>query len=163
MMIDNNHLPPSVINIRTLLYYLGQALDERLTMFRKGTAYETVRSSDVRVFMRALSCPQTISDIARALNITRQAVQSSVQRLQKIQVLDLAAMPGNKRDKLVVITPRGQHARNTASQQITRFEAEIAAVIGEDGLVALRENLEAVLKSTIAHNKTDAERLTQLA
>jgi DNA-binding MarR family transcriptional regulator len=155
-MIENSDLPSPANNIRTLLYYLGQALDERLAIFRKGTPYEHVRSSDVRVFMRALAKPQTISEIARTLGITRQAVQSSVHRLQDIKIIDLEAMPSNKRDKLVVVTARGQHAKNTATQQIAQFESEIAAVIGEDGLARLRNNLVAIINSTVDLNKGDA-------
>jgi DNA-binding MarR family transcriptional regulator len=154
-MIDD--LLPAQDNIRTILYYLGQALDERLSHFRRGTIYETVRPSDVRVFLRALRQAQTISEIARGLGISRQAAQSSVHRLQAIQVLDLEAVPGNKRDKIVLVTPKGQHASNTARQQIKRFEAEFVEVIGEDGLAAFRKNLTAILEATRALNAADAK------
>jgi DNA-binding MarR family transcriptional regulator len=153
IMIDDTEL--SNHNIRTILYYLGVALDERLMHYRKGTIYETVRPSDVRVFVRATRKRQTISVIARELKVSRQAVQSSVQRLQKLEVLDLEAPPGNRRDKLVVITAKGQHASNTARLQIERFEEEIKAVIGVDGLEVFRKNLTAILESTRALNVVD--------
>jgi DNA-binding MarR family transcriptional regulator len=152
-MIDD--LLPPADNIRTMLYFLGVELDERLHHYRKGTVYETVRPSDVRVFMRAIRHKQTISEIARELNISRQAVQTCVQRLQKLQVLDLEQVEGNKRDKFVVITAKGQHARNTAQQQIKRFEDEFAAVIGADGLELFRKNLALILNSTRALNAAD--------
>jgi DNA-binding MarR family transcriptional regulator len=155
IMIDD--LTPAPDNIRTMLYFLGVALDERLQHFRKGTIYEQVRASDVRVFMRAIREKNTISELARQLNISRQAVQSSVQRLQKLQVLDLEAPPGNKRDKLVVITAKGHHARNTALQQIQRFEDEFAAVIGVDGLETFRKSLIAILEQTRKLNAADAK------
>jgi DNA-binding MarR family transcriptional regulator len=158
-MTDNDDLTPPADNIRTLLYKLGLALDERLTHFRRGTPYETARPSDVRVFVRAAGQQETISQIARALSITRQAVQTSVQRLQKLQVLDLEAVPGNKRDKLVVLTPRGVQARKTASEQIKRFENEISAVIGEEGLATLRKTLITILESTYALNQAEVEKI----
>jgi DNA-binding MarR family transcriptional regulator len=155
-MVDD--LPAVQDNIRTMLYQLGMALDERLSHFRYGTIYESVRPSDVRVFVRAMRSKQTISEIARGLGISRQAAQVAVHRLQKIQVLDLDAVPGNKRDKLVVITARGQHAAQTARQQIKRFEAEFADVIGEKGLATFRKNLSAILESTRTLNAKDATR-----
>jgi DNA-binding MarR family transcriptional regulator len=154
-MIDD--LPPPLDNIRTIMHYLGQALDERLAFFRRGTIYESVRPSDVRVFVRALRSPQTISEIARGLVISRQAAQASVHRLEKLQVLALESLPTNKRDKIVVITAKGQHAINTASQQIKRFEAEFATVIGREGLQTLRNNLYAILESTRALNAIDLQ------
>lgn len=152
--IPLNSPPPD--NIRTLLHYLGQALDERLTHFRRGTVYEAVRPSDVRVFVSATRKPQTISEIARDMGVTRQAAQASVHRLHKLQVLDLQAAPHNKRDKIVVVTAKGQHAAKTAAQQVKRFEEEFAAVIGADGLATFRKNLVAILKATQAHNKSDS-------
>jgi DNA-binding MarR family transcriptional regulator len=154
IMIDD--LEPSRDNIRTMLYFLGVALDERMTHYRKGTVYESVRPSDVRVFMRAIRKKQTISEIARELNISRQAAQSSVQRLQKLQVLDLESLPSNKRDKFVIVTAKGQHARNTAASQIKRFEGELTAVIGAQGLETFRKNLVTILESTRALNVADA-------
>jgi DNA-binding MarR family transcriptional regulator len=159
-MNTKQELPPPTDNIRTLMYNLGLAIDERLVHFRRGTPYEAVRPSDVRVFVAASRIPKTISDIARALDITRQAVQGSVQRLQKMQVIELQSVSGNKRDKLVVITARGQHARKMANEQIERFEKEFAGVIGEEGLANLRKALVMILESTVARNKADTEQLT---
>ena len=144
-------------NIRSLIYHLGMALDERIMIFRKGTPYQSVRPSDVRAFVTAAQSPKTISEIARQLGITRQAVQASIQRLQKLQVLDLQPMPHNKRDKLVVLTTRGRNANNTAAQQVGRFEKEFALVIGEEGMKQFRKNLVAVLEATRLNNKADAE------
>jgi DNA-binding MarR family transcriptional regulator len=158
-MVDNQDVPPPADNIRTLLYHLGTALDERLTLFRRGTPYEKVRPSDVRVFVAAARQPSTISEIARALKVTRQAVQASVHRLQEIKVLDLQAIPGNQRDKHVVVTARGMHARNTASQQIQQFEKEFAAVIGEEDLEKFRINLICLLDATRDKNKADSTKV----
>ena len=64
-MVDETHSPVAQDNVRTLMYYLGLAIDERLSQLRKGTPYEKARPSDARVFVRALRHPQTISEIAR--------------------------------------------------------------------------------------------------
>jgi DNA-binding MarR family transcriptional regulator len=156
-MNDTEELPPSDENIRTILYNLGQAIDERLAYFRRGTPYESVRPSDVRVFVSATRKLQTISEIARALGITRQAVQISVKRLQGLQIIALESHPQNKRDKMVVVTHRGKHALKTANLQIKRFEAEFSATLGDVELTSLRKNLLTILESTRLLNKSDAE------
>jgi DNA-binding MarR family transcriptional regulator len=145
-MVDDQASQVPIDNIRTLLYYLGLAIDGRMSQYRRGTPYEKVRPSDVRVFVRASRGTYTISDIARELQITRQAAQSSVQRLIKLQVIALKTLPGNKRDKVVMITPKGELASKTARQQIGDLENELAEMIGKDKLEDLRISLGIMLE-----------------
>jgi DNA-binding MarR family transcriptional regulator len=145
IMVDENNKPLAQDNLRTLLFYLGLAIDDRLSQLRRGTPYEKVRPSDVRVFARALRKSQTISEIAREMRITRQAAQSSVQRLMKLQLLELESIPNNKRDKLVRVTPRGVLASKTAGQQIGQIEAEFASFISKDKVEEFRKHLEMML------------------
>ena len=136
---------PPQDNIRTLLYYLGLAVDERLLDYRRGTPYEHVRQSDVRVFVTATRGDCTISDIARELHITRQAAQMSVKRLLALQVVKLEPVPGNNRDKRVMLTARGQQARSSAANQSARIEAELAHVVGAEVLEKFRHTLSALV------------------
>ena len=145
-MVDEQSSRVPVDNIRTLLYYLGLAIDGRMSQYRRGTPYENVRPSDVRVFVRASRGTYTISEIARELQITRQAAQSSVQRLIKLQVIALKNLPGNKRDKVVIKTPKGELASKTARQQIGDLENELAEMIGKEKLEDLRISLGIMLE-----------------
>jgi DNA-binding MarR family transcriptional regulator len=133
-----------VDNIRSLLHYVTTGIDARMEGYRRGTRYESVRPSDVRVFVLAQREPRTMADIAKVLGISRQAVQMSIKRLVALNVLELELAPGNHRDKLVMVTERGQAARLAASQQIDRLETECVKVIGADGLATLRHLLQAL-------------------
>jgi DNA-binding MarR family transcriptional regulator len=154
-MIDENESGPTRENLRTLNYFMGLIIDQKLSTLRQGTAYERVRPSDVRVFVAASRATTTISGIARDLHITRQSVQMSVHRLIELGVLALEPMPGNNRDKQVVLTARGILARTTAGNQIRRVEKDFAQIIGAEGVEALRQamvklvaaNAEALYKS----------------
>ncbi len=157
--IDDLAVAPD--NLRTLLYHLGAALDERLSIFRHGTPYESVRPSDARVFVAVTRGHKTISEIARFLKITRQAAQISVHRLQALKVLDLEPMPHNRRDKNVVVTAKGKLAASTAKQQVMRFESEFAAVIGAEHLAQFRASLEALLEAARTHNVRDKAMLAK--
>jgi DNA-binding MarR family transcriptional regulator len=131
-------------NLRTLLQNVSDGFDARLAGLRRGTRYESVRQSDIRVGFLAFRKPQTMAELARTLKISRQAVQMSVQRLRQLGVVELQAIPGNGRDKLVVMTDRGQLARQTAAEQLRIVEQECAAVIGADGVEKLRKYLSAL-------------------
>jgi DNA-binding MarR family transcriptional regulator len=140
-MIDDVSAGPSRENLRTLMYFLGLIIDHKLSEQRKGTAYEKVRPSDIRVFVTAAREPSTIARIARDLHITRQSVQMSVHRLMDLGVLAMDAIEGNNRDKHVVLTQRGVLARGTAGNQIGMVENEFAKIIGVEGVEALRQML----------------------
>ena len=128
-------------NVRGLLQDLESELDKRGAVYRRGTRYENVRQSDVRVFILASRRARTVSDIARELEVTRQAVHSSVTRLKALQVVELLPQPGNGRDKLVVVTENGWQAQVIANDAITKLEKECAQILGTRGLTQFRKQL----------------------
>jgi DNA-binding MarR family transcriptional regulator len=147
-MTDNIDLGPPQTNIRTLLYFLSEMVDQKLAERRKGTPYERVRPSDIRVFVTAAREPKSISDIARGLGISRQSAQASISRLVKLGVVELETRPINKREKRVLITPRGVLAGKTARQQIDTIESEMAATIGTENLETMRSHLIKLVSTT---------------
>ncbi len=144
-MADDSPQVPPYDNIRNLFYKLAPVLDQRSVKYRKGTRYEHVWQSDARVFVQATRRKMSLSEIARELKITRQAVQASIKRLRKLDVVNLEAIPGNRRDKCVVITQRGVSAQATAVRQIAMMEEEIARDIAPMDLETFRTGLQAVL------------------
>jgi DNA-binding MarR family transcriptional regulator len=159
IMIDNNALSPPADNIRTLLFYLDQVIDERLVIFRTGTPYEKTRPSDIRVFATAGRSSHTISSIARELGITRQAVQISVKKLQEMQLVVLQSLPDNKRDKQVILTVRGERAREFAREQVARLEKEFSDVIGHQSLEIFRKTLVALQERVRKNNSADLAKM----
>jgi DNA-binding MarR family transcriptional regulator len=144
-------------NIRGLLQDFTTLLDDRITAYRRGTRYENVRRSDVRVFISATRKAQSVADIARELEVSRQAVHSSVKRLADLKVVELVPQPGNNRDKLVIVTDRGEQARVHALEQIERLEKECAAIIGEQRLATFRTLLLALVLGLKAKDSVSAE------
>lgn len=135
-------------NIRTLVYLFGQELDERISLFRQGTAYENVRASDIRVFVHAADGGSSISEIARRLGISRQAVHMSAQRLKELGVIEMQALQTSRRDMAVTLTQHGRDAMRLANTQIHRLESELAEIIGAEGLEVLRKTLRVLITHT---------------
>jgi DNA-binding MarR family transcriptional regulator len=132
-------------NIRGLLQDLIGQLDQRFTLHRRGTRYEAVRQSDIKVFILASRQPRTVSDMARELLVSRQAVHGSVMRLKALDVVELLPQPGNNRDKLVAVTDRGWHAQQVANDSIALVEKECADILGTKGLEQLRKQVYALV------------------
>ncbi len=140
-MVDETDIAFPELNIRSLLNEITVAVDEKLRKLRGDTRYSQVRNSDVKVFMRAFRSTSTVSEIARSLDVTRQAVHASVQRLMDLKVVELQPLPNNSRDKLVAVTERGRHAQQTALDQIKTIEDQMAKAIGKNELKTLRKHL----------------------
>jgi DNA-binding MarR family transcriptional regulator len=156
-MVDKNPVPFPTQNIRSLVQEIAMNVDNRLQELRAGSRYANVRNSDVRVFIRAYRAPVTVAEIARILDISRQAVHASVKRLEALKIVELQPQPGNDRDKLVVITDRGLHAQNTAIEQIKIIEAEMADVIGVEALEQLRGKLLLISEAFKPVNKATTQ------
>ena len=146
-MDDNNNKVPAGDNIRTLIYFFGLQIDSKLAEMRRNTPYMGVRSSDIRVFVAAAREPQSISEIARKLQITRQSVQSSVQRLQELGVVELGSLATNRRDKQVNLTTRGRLAGITAANQIAQVESAFEQAIGTQAWADFKSNLKKLVQA----------------
>jgi DNA-binding MarR family transcriptional regulator len=130
-----------VVNIRTLTYFLSQMIDQRVDELRAGSPFANVRASDLRVFVAASRNNRTMSDIARLMRITRQSVQSSIQRLEEGGVVELIPIKGNKRDKLVHMTRRGTSAIGLAGKVLATIDQEFSAILGSDEYAELKATM----------------------
>ena len=145
-MPDKTDIVPASDNIRCLIYFLGLSVDQKMAQMRRKTPYAQVRASDVRVFVNAARNPTTISGIARQLQISRQAAQLSVGRLKKLGVVELVGVVGNRRDKQVHVTPRGQLVMRRGIDQITAIEQEFENILGSKAWASLLSSLKLLVQ-----------------
>jgi len=149
-MADNPIISDFDNNIRRLVYFFSLIIDHRVSESSKGTPYEGVRDQDIRVFAAASRKLETISSIARELHITRQSVQGSVRRLITLGVVKLKAVPGNRRDKHVIITESGLLARRVAARNIAKIEVDFAQQVGLANYRQLRETLQQLVTNNLS-------------
>jgi DNA-binding MarR family transcriptional regulator len=132
-------------NIRGLAQDLIDELDRRGDVHRRGTRFEHVRRSDVRVWGYASRKPRTMAEIARAMKVTRQAVHASVKRLLDLGIVELLPQPSNGRDKLLTVTEKGWEAQKVANHSIKLMEEEAAQIITQRGLDQFRQQMLALV------------------
>ncbi len=137
-MNDKKSRLPRFDNIKGLVQDLTEKLDVRMHSLRVGTEFEHLRPSDAKTFMLISRHPRTISELARDLGITRQATHNSILRLIENGVVELHPAPGSKRDKIPVVTAKGQAVRRLAAKNLVIIEAELEAKIGTERLEQLR-------------------------
>ncbi|MEM1362542.1 MAG: MarR family transcriptional regulator [Pseudomonadota bacterium] len=121
----------------TLIAEWNAAMDEA----RAETEFAAVRPADIRVFAQLRGRTVRLSDIHREMGFSRQAAQQAVDRLVEQGMLQVTLVSGSKRDKVVMITEKGQRWRTIAAMEIRKIEEHIASTLGEDGKETLRSAL----------------------
>ena len=87
-------------------------------------------------------CP--VPDLARARGVSRQSIQSTVDRLRREGSLQLTPNPAHRRSPLVQLTPAG---RARVRQQIAEEEAVASALhigVSDESLTLVKRVLSAV-------------------
>lgn len=137
---DDPDYPP-----RPLTVLLGAASQFVLRQLRErlfDCGFETVTEPHLVLFGN-LDCGAThAAQIAERMQVSRQAVSKTIRELQSLGFLTLVDDPARGNQKLVVMTERGKELAVVARRQLLVIEAEIAAVIGEDAMMALRGALD---------------------
>ncbi len=146
-MNDKESRLPRFDNIKGLVQDLTEKLDVRMHSLRVGTEFEHLRPSDAKTFMLIARHPRHISELARDLGITRQATHNSILRLIENGLIELHPAPGSKRDKIPLVTEKGQALRRFAAKNLFIIEAELEAKIGAERLEQLRGILIELLQN----------------
>jgi len=147
-MIDKKDDQFLATNIKGMMMTLIARWNARMDAEQMKTEFADIRPSDSRVFanMRGRSMP--LSAIHREMGFSRQAAQQAVERLVGHGLVRIEPQPDTRRDKLVVITDKGQRRRTLAARQIREIEAGCAAVIGPEGVEALRDLLTNLIENS---------------
>ncbi|MEM7302431.1 MAG: MarR family winged helix-turn-helix transcriptional regulator [Pseudomonadota bacterium] len=113
-------------------------MDER----QSKTPFAAIRPADQRLFGQLRGRPVPMIALHKQLGITRQAAHNSILRLVEHGVVDIVSSPDNRKNKIVVVTEKGQQLRKLAAQSIQEIEADCAKRIGPERLELLRDILE---------------------
>lgn len=141
-MSDKKPDYPGRNNIRGLVQDLAEQFDAIADALREETVFAGTRPKDAKTFMLISRQARGISDLAKALQISRQATHKSVQRLIAAGVVELNYVEGSRRDMIASITPAGLEARKVGLHIAGKVEAQAEARIGKARLEAFRQTLQ---------------------
>ena len=85
--------------------------------------------------------PQTVSEIARYLGLSRQSVQRVVNELEQAGFVSLAANPSHKRARLVVVEAKGNSALRMAEARRVPWTENLASSLRGGDIAAAEEML----------------------
>jgi DNA-binding MarR family transcriptional regulator len=124
------NIPDLSQNLKTLLFKRFEWYEQTLlaSLEAQGDVSLTMAQSRALAVLNGQS--SSISELARSLNISRQAAHKTVSRLVELDWIKLE--DGDKgNEKVINFTERGQQMRATIKEHMIKIEKDIAANIGE--------------------------------
>ncbi|MBV8981179.1 MAG: MarR family transcriptional regulator [Acidimicrobiia bacterium] len=94
-----------------------------------------------------------ITDVAAGLGVTKQAVTSLVDELERNGYVERIADPSDGRAKIVKLTARGRNAARVALRAAQRMDHRWVAVVGADRLAELKVTLSELVQAAEATNR----------
>lgn len=131
-----------VKSLRTLLRTRLEWVEDRLMKNAEKNGYGYVTPSMARLYSYLGSAPVPMSELARRLKISRQAVHQLVTEGINANFLEVIDSPEDKRIKLVKFSTNGKEMSDIALAEINKAELELAEHLGEDNIKQLRRILE---------------------
>ena len=128
--IDTMNIPDLSQNLKTLLFKRFEWYEQRLlaSLEAQGDVSLTMAQSRALAVLKGQS--SSISELARSLNISRQAAHKTVSRLVELDWIKLE--DGDKgNEKVINFTEHGQQMRATIKEHMIKIEKDIAANIGQ--------------------------------
>lgn len=103
--------------------------------------YADVRLTHGFAFQRLAPDGATGNELAAYLDITKQAVSQMIDYLERQGYVVRQPHPRDKREKLVVLTTRGQECNRVSQEILAHLELRCAGMLGAERMRALRVDL----------------------
>ncbi|NDY93664.1 MarR family winged helix-turn-helix transcriptional regulator [Ideonella livida] len=133
--------------MKTLRYLLAQRaqwMENQLYDGAEAEGYGYVTPAMSRMFgQMGGKEPVSLSELARRLIVSRQAVHQMANEAVKHGLVELVDSPTNKRVRLVQFTPKGEAMWASGSRTLAQIEARLAERLGAQDVEALRRILGA--------------------
>lgn len=100
-----------------------------------------------RVLAAVETAPMSVAEIARAWSLARQSVQRVADELDRDGLIRYEEHPGDRRTKLVTLTPAGGSALRKIQQAQRAWTNELGSQVDADDLLRAGEILERILEA----------------
>ena len=110
-MVDNNsHENFLKTNLLRLLLETSEWMESEMLKLNQNSEYRGT-IAEIKLFNALRGQEKSISELARILGISRQAVHKTIHKLKDKGYLELKTSKDNKKDKKVIITDSGKAIR----------------------------------------------------
>ncbi|MBQ0959812.1 MarR family transcriptional regulator [Ideonella sp. 4Y11] len=124
--------------LRQLLRHRTDWLEERLYERAAHNGYGDITPAMARLFPLLATRPLGLSDLARRLGVSRQAVHKLALEAAALGYVAFIDSPDDARVKLLAYTDKGRAMARSAEQELQRIEARLVRHMGAANLAQLK-------------------------
>jgi len=140
-MVDNNNYQSFLeTNFLRLLLEISEWMESEMLELSQNSEYQG-SIAEIKLFNALRGQEKSISELARILGVSRQAVHKTIHKLKDKGYLELVISRNNKKDRLVKITQSGQDIRKQGAEYLMKIERKLSWSIGERNLDYVKEIL----------------------
>jgi len=139
MKKSSHHLAPR--SLRQLLLQRSGWFEDRVLKAAPRFGYHFVTPAMHRLFAHMPRQPVSISELARRLAVSRQAVHQTVGEACRRGIVELVDDPLDARTRKVRFTAKGIKMVQSAAEVVDGIETDLARRLGKRDLAALRRIL----------------------
>jgi DNA-binding MarR family transcriptional regulator len=129
--------------LRQLLRHRTDWIEERLYERAAHNGYGDITPAMARLFALLAPRPQGLSDLARRLGVSRQAVHKLALEAAALGYIEFIDSPDDARVKRLAFTAKGHAMVRSAEEELQRIEGRLARRMGAERLALLKELLGA--------------------
>ena len=128
-------------SLRQLLLQRSDWFEDRVLRAAPRFGYDFVTPAMHRLFAHMPNNPVSISELARRLAVSRQAVHQTVGEARRRGIVKLVADPMDARLRKVCFTEKGMQMVRSASQAVRQIETQLEHRLGTRDVDTLRRIL----------------------
>jgi DNA-binding MarR family transcriptional regulator len=128
-------------SLRRLLLARSAWFEDRVLQAAPRFGYDFVTPAMHRLFAHMSSKPVSMSELARRLAVTRQAVHQTVNQARRRGIVELVADPLDARLRNVRFTAKGMRMVRSAADAVRAIERDLERRLGRRNVDALRRIL----------------------
>ncbi|MCB1382721.1 MAG: winged helix-turn-helix transcriptional regulator [Notoacmeibacter sp.] len=129
--------------LRHLLIERAEWMERRIISGATSHGYGHLTPALIRMFSVMGGRPVGLSELARRLVISRQAIHVLAKQAEELGLVELVPSESDRRVMLIRFSQKGWDMSDAVGREMSRIEAEIAASIGEQALATLKDLLAA--------------------
>lgn len=131
-------MPGTEPYLRQLLRHRTDWIEQRLYARADEHGFGDITPAMTRLFTTLAGRPQNLSELARRLGVSRQAVHRLASDAAELGYVAFEDIPGDARAKRLTFTARGRRMAELAEVELKRIEASLAAQMGAEQLNQLK-------------------------
>lgn len=137
--------------LRTLLFARFEWMEARVVELAKRRGYFVASGAMNRMLSHLGSCPLGLSELARRVGTSRQAVHQLATEAASAGIVEFIPSELDKRVKLLQYTRKGRALAAQAASDFLLIEQELAAALGQEDVETLRRILARPWPSNAEH------------